>query len=331
MSKNQRMEKAASLCSKDEKIYLSVVIPVYNEKQSLGHLYENLNAVLPTIGKSYEVILIDDGSRDGSFIELKKIHEKNNNYKIIRFRKNFGQTPAMSAGFDYARGEVIITLDADLQNDPLDIPLLLEKMEEGYDIVSGWRANRQDKTISRKLPSIIANWLIAKLTRVHIHDYGCTLKAYSRDVVKNVDLYGEMHRYIPAVASWMGISVAEVKVSHHSRKFGKSKYGISRTIRVILDIITIKYLLSYSQRPIQIFGLLGLFTGTVGFIITVYLIIMRLFFQMPLADRPLFTLSIFMIFIGVQLITMGILAELIMRTYHEASGKPTYAVKEIID
>lgn len=331
MSKNQRMVKACSFCDEKEEIYLSVVIPVYNEKQSLEHLYENLNAVLPGIGKSYEVILIDDGSSDGSFIELKKIHEKNNNYKIIRFRKNFGQTPAMSAGFDYARGEVIITLDADLQNDPNDIPLLLEKMEEGYDIVSGWRANRQDKTISRKLPSVIANWLIAKLTRVHIHDYGCTLKAYSRDVVKNVELYGEMHRYIPAVASWMGINVAEVKVNHHSRKFGKSKYGISRTIRVILDIITIKYLLSYSQRPIQIFGLLGLFTGTVGLIITIYLIIMRLFFQMSLADRPLFTLSIFMIFIGVQLITMGILAELIMRTYHEASGKPTYAVKEIID
>jgi glycosyltransferase involved in cell wall biosynthesis len=331
MNNNQRMVKASSFCSEEEVIYLSVVIPVYNEKQSLEHLYENLNAVLPKIGKSYEVILIDDGSSDGSFIELKKIHEKNNNYKIIRFRKNFGQTPAMSAGFDYARGEVIITLDADLQNDPEDIPLLLEKMDEGYDIVSGWRAKRQDKAISRKLPSRIANWLIARLTRVHIHDYGCTLKAYSRDVVKNVELYGEMHRYIPAVASWMGISVTEVKVNHHSRKFGKSKYGISRTIRVILDIITIKYLLSYSQRPIQIFGLLGLFTGTAGFIITIYLIIMRLFFQMSLADRPLFTLSIFMIFIGVQLITMGILAELIMRTYHEASGKPTYAVKEIID
>ena len=331
MSKNQRMVKACSFHDEKEEIYLSVVIPVYNEKQSLKHLYENLNAVLPGIGKNYEVILIDDGSSDGSFIELKKIHEKNNNYKIIRFRKNFGQTPAMSAGFDYARGEVIITLDADLQNDPKDIPLLLEKMEEGYDIVSGWRAKRQDKTISRKLPSVIANWLIAKLTRVHIHDYGCTLKAYSRDVIKNIELYGEMHRYIPAVASWMGINVAEVKVNHHSRKFGKSKYGISRTIRVILDIITIKYLLSYSQRPIQIFGLLGLFTGTAGLIITIYLIIMRLFFQMSLADRPLFTLSIFMIFIGVQLITMGILAELIMRTYHEASGKPTYAVREIID
>lgn len=331
MNKSQRMVKAASFCSEEETIYLSVVIPVYNEIQSLPGLYEGLEAVLPKIGKSYEVILIDDGSTDGSFLELKKIHEKNNNYKIIRFRKNFGQTPAMSAGFDYARGEVIITLDADLQNDPADIPLLLEKIEEGYDIVSGWRINRQDKAISRKLPSVIANWLIARLTRVYIHDYGCTLKAYTRDIIKNIELYGEMHRYIPAVASWMGINVAEVKVNHRSRKFGKSKYGISRTIRVILDIITIKYLLSYSQKPIQIFGLLGLFTGSTGFIITLYLIIMRLFFQRSLADRPLFIISIFMIFIGVQLITMGILAELIMRTYHEASEKPTYAVRDIID
>ncbi len=331
MNKNQRMVKAASFCSEEEKIYLSVVIPVYNEKQSLTYLYESLKAVLPKIGKSYEVILIDDGSTDGSFLELKKIHEKNNNYKIIRFRKNFGQTPAMSAGFDYARGEVVITLDADLQNDPADIPLLLKKIEEGYDIVSGWRVNRQDKTISRKLPSVIANWLIARLTRVYIHDYGCTLKAYTRDIVKNIELYGEMHRYIPAVASWMGINVAEVKVNHRSRKFGKSKYGISRTIRVILDIITIKYLLSYSQKPIQIFGLLGLFTGSACFVITLYLIIMRLFFERSLADRPLLTLSIFMIFMGVQLITMGILAELIMRTYHEASEKPTYAVRDIID
>ncbi|MCX6347186.1 MAG: glycosyltransferase, partial [Actinobacteria bacterium] len=226
---------------------------------------------------------------------------------------------------------IIITLDADLQNDPKDIPLLIEKMNEGYDIVSGWRINRQDKAVSRKLPSKIANWLIAKLTGVKIHDYGCTLKAYSRDVVKNIELYGEMHRYIPAVASWMGISVAEVPVHHHSRKFGKSKYGISRTIRVILDIIILKYLLSYSQRPIQIFGLIGLFTGAVGGIITIYLIIMRLFFNAALSSRPLFTLSIFMIFIGVQLITMGILGELLMRTYHEASGKPTYAIRQIID
>jgi len=331
MNNKNRISKAESRIAIKEPIYLTVVIPIYNEKQNISYLYDNLNNVLPDIGKKYEVILIDDGSIDGSFKELLKIHENNKNYKIIRFRKNFGQTPAMSAGFDYANGEIIITLDADLQNDPKDIPALLKKIDEGYDIVSGWRINRQDKAVSRRLPSKIANWLIARLTGVKIHDYGCTLKAYRSDVVKNVELYGEMHRYIPAVASWMGISVAEVPVHHHSRKFGKSKYGISRTIRVILDIITIKYLLSYSQRPIQIFGLIGIVTGAIGIIITIYLIIMRLFFNMALSSRPLFTLSIFMIFIGVQLITMGILGELIMRTYHEASGKPTYAVKEIID
>ncbi len=331
MNNKNKIVKAESTIKDPESVYLSVVIPVYNEKQNISYLYENLNSVLPGIGRKYEVILIDDGSMDGTFKELLSIHEQNDNYKIIRFRKNFGQTPAMSAGFDYANGEVIITLDADLQNDPKDIPALLEKIDEGYDVVSGWRINRQDKAISRKLPSKIANWLIARLTGVKIHDYGCTLKAYRSDVVKNIELYGEMHRYIPAVASWMGISVAEVPVHHHSRKFGKSKYGISRTIRVILDIITLKYLLSYSQKPIQIFGLIGLITGLIGCIVTIYLIIMRLFFNVPLSSRPLFTLSIFMIFIGLQLITMGILGELIMRTYHEASGKPTYAIREIID
>ena len=331
MNSKNKIIKAESTSKTQESVYLTVVIPVYNERENISYLYENLNKVLPSLGKKYEVILIDDGSTDGTFNELVKIHEQNSNYKIVKFRKNFGQTPAMSAGFDYANGEIIITLDADLQNDPQDIPLLIEKMNEGYDIVSGWRVNRQDKAVSRKLPSKIANWLIAKLTGVRIHDYGCTLKAYSRDVVKNIELYGEMHRYIPAVASWMGISVAEVPVHHHSRKFGKSKYGISRTIRVILDIIILKYLLSYSQKPIQIFGLIGLFTGSVGGIITLYLIIMRLFFNEALSSRPLFTLSIFMIFIGVQLITMGILGELLMRTYHEASGKPTYAIRQILD
>ncbi len=331
MNNNQRILKAENKSDDKENIDISIVIPVYNEEKSIPYLYESLNNVLPNLGKKYEVILIDDGSTDRTFEELLKVHEKNNNYKIIKFRRNFGQTPAMSAGFDYAKGEIIITLDADLQNDPSDIPLLLEKIYEGYDVVSGWRINRQDKAVSRKFPSKVANWLIAKLTKVNIHDYGCTLKAYKKDVIKNIELYGEMHRYIPAVASWMGVKVAEVPVHHHSRKFGKSKYGISRTIRVILDIITIKYLLSYSQRPIQIFGLVGLFTAFIGFILTAYLIIMRIFFRVPLSDRPLFILSIFMIFVGIQLITMGILAELIMRTYHEASGKPTYAIREIID
>ena len=313
-----------------KKIDLSIVIPVYNEEESVSQLYNKLNETLPGLKLSYEVILIDDGSTDGSYSELQKIHKKNSSYKIIRFRRNFGQTSAMSAGFHYSSGDVIITLDGDLQNDPKDIPAILKKLDEGYDIVSGWRKDRKDKAVSRRFPSIVANKMISKLTGVHLHDYGCTLKAYRKEVIDNIELYGEMHRYIPAVASRMGVDVAEIPVAHHGRKYGKSKYGISRTIRVILDIITIKFLLSYSQRPIQIFGLLGLFSGTAGFIITLYLMIMRIFFSQSLADRPLFILSIFMIFIGIQLITMGLLAEMNMRIYHEAQNKPTYVIKNII-
>jgi len=309
---------------------LSIVIPIYNEKESIGELYEKLNKALSRMNLKYEVLLIDDGSVDGTFNELLKVHRKNKLFKIIRFRKNFGQTSAISAGFSYAEGEVVITLDADLQNDPQDIPVLLEKLNEGYDIVSGWRKNRKDKAVTRRFPSIIANKIISKLTGVHLHDYGCTLKVYKKEVVKNINLYGEMHRYIPAIASWMGVKVAEVPVMHHSRRHGKSKYGVSRTIKVILDIITLKFLLSYSQSPIQMFGLLGLFSGMIGFIMTAYLIIMRLFFNQPLADRPLFILSIFMIFIGVQLITIGLLAEVLIRVYHKVQDRSTYVIKDII-
>ena len=312
------------------KLDLSIVIPVYNERESISKLHQKLDKTLSGMGLKYEVLLIDDGSIDGTFQELLKIHKKNKSFKIIKFRRNFGQTAAMSAGFYYAEGKVIITLDADLQNDPRDIPKMLKKLEEGYDIVSGWRKNRKDKAVSRRFPSIVANKIISGLTRVHLHDYGCTLKAYRREIIKNIDLYGEMHRYIPAVASWMGVQVTEIPVSHHSRKYGKSKYGISRTIRVILDIITIKFLLSYSQRPIQVFGLMGLISTSAGLITTAYLIIMRSFFNQSLADRPLFMISIFMIFIGIQLITMGLLAEILMRVYHEAQDKPTYVVKETI-
>lgn len=311
-------------------IDLSIIIPIYNERESIGKLYDNLNGALSGMNLKYEVLLIDDGSIDGTFDELLKVHCKNKLFKIIRFRKNFGQTSAISAGFNYAEGEVVITLDADLQNDPRDIPVLLEKLDEGYDIVSGWRKNRKDKAVTRRFPSIIANKIISKLTGVNLHDYGCTLKAYRKEVVKNIDLYGEMHRYIPAIASWMGVKVAEVPVMHHSRKYGKSKYGVSRTIKVILDIITVKFLLSYSQSPIQMFGLLGLFSGIVGFIVTAYLIIMRIFFNQSLADRPLFILSIFMIFIGVQLITIGLLAEVLIRVYHKVQDRATYVIKDII-
>ena len=317
--------------SKENKIDLSVVIPIYNEKQSINSLYKNLESVLPELDKSYEVILIDDGSMDGTYDGLLKIHQKNNAYKIIKFRRNFGQTAAMKAGFDYSRGDVVITLDADLQNDPADIPEMLDKLNDGYDIVSGWRKHRKDNTLIRNFPSAVANRIISTLTGVYLHDYGCTLKAYRKEVIKNLELYGEMHRYIPALASWMGVKIAEIPVRHHSRKFGKAKYGISKTIRVILDIMVVKFLLSYSQKPIQVFGLIGLIAGAIGFIVTAYLTIMRIFFNQGLANRPLFTLSIFMILIGIQLITMGLLAELIMRTYHESQNKSIYVVKEIIE
>lgn len=310
-------------------IDLSVVVPIYNERESIGKLYEKLEKILPGLNLKYEVLLIDDGSMDDTYSQLLKIHRKNKLFKIIRFRKNFGQTAAMNAGFDYANGKVIITLDADLQNDPRDIPVLLRKLNEGYDIVSGWRKNRKDKAI-RRFPSTVANKIISKLTGVHLHDYGCTLKAYRKEVIDNINLYGEMHRYIPAIASWMGVRVAEVPVIHHGRKYGKSKYGISRTIKVILDIITLKFLLSYSQSPIQVFGLLGLFSAAAGFFITAYLIVMRIFFNQSLSNRPLFILSIFMVFIGVQLITMGLLAEVLMRVYHEVQNKSIYVIRDII-
>lgn len=310
---------------------ISIVIPVYNEEESLDYLYDNLMAVLENMDGSYEVILIDDGSRDKSYEKMKSIHAKNPNFKIIRFRRNFGQTAAMRAGFEYSHGAIIITLDSDLQNDPGDIPNMLAKMQEGYDIVSGWRKNRKDKLFSRRMPSVIANRLISRLFGVSLHDYGCTLKAYRKEVLENVELYGEMHRYIPAVASWMGISVAEIEVNHHPRKFGKAKYGISRTFRVILDLITIKFLLTYSKKPMQIFGLTGVIATVIGTGVTIWLIVERLFFEQPLATRPLFTLSISVIFVGIQLITMGLLGEIIMRTYHESTGKQTYIIKEILD
>jgi glycosyltransferase involved in cell wall biosynthesis len=309
---------------------ISIVVPVYNEEENIPHLVKNLESVLEKLGKKYEVLLIDDGSKDKSYEKLAEIHKKNKNFKIIRFRRNYGQTQAMRAGFDNAAGDIIITLDADLQNDPRDIPAILKKMEQGYDIVSGWRKNRQDKLLSRRMPSVIANRLISRLFNVHIHDYGCTLKAYKRDILDNIELYGEMHRYIPAVASWMGVEIAEIPVNHHPRKFGKAKYGISRTVRVILDIITIKFLLTYSKKPMQIFGLIGVAASLIGLGLTIWLIVERVFFDVSLSNRPLFILSIFIFLGGIQFVTMGLLGEIMMRTYHEGTGKPTYMIRNFL-
>ena len=324
--KNTKIER-----SKDKTLDLSVVVPIYNEADNVERLYKSLEEVLSKLDKNYEVLLIDDGSTDGTTDKLAEIHERNPKYKVIQFRRNYGQTAAMSAGFDYSAGNVIVTIDADLQNDPKDIPKILEKMEEGYDVVSGWRKERKDPFLTRKVPSKIANWLVSILAGIHLHDYGCTLKAYSKDVVKNVQLYGEMHRYIPALASWIGINVTEIPVSHHKRKFGKSKYGLSRTPRVILDLITLKFLLSYSTRPIQIFGSIGIITAFLGFLIALFLSYVKLVQKQSIGDRPLLLLAVLLIFLGFQFISMGLLGELVVRTYHETQNKPIYFIKKIFE
>ena len=318
----------------DEKpkiLEVSVVIPIYNEEGNIRELCIKLNDVLPIITENYEIIFVDDGSTDNSFNILKEINTENKNVVVVKFRRNFGQTAALSAGFDHFKGDVIITMDGDLQNDPEDIALLLTKINEGYDIVSGWRVDRKDPFFTKKLPSKFSNWLASKLTGVKLHDFGCTFKAYRREVVENINLYGEMHRYIPALASQMGVSIAEVKVRHHPRQHGKSKYGITRLIRGMLDLITVKFLLSYSMRPLQLFGIPGIISLFIGFVIGAYLTIERFFFGMSLADRPLLLLAVLLIFLGVQFITMGLLGEIITRTYYEIQGKPIYAVKEIIE
>ncbi len=310
---------------------LSIVIPLYNEEKNIEPLYAQLKAALEGAGREYEIIIVDDGSTDGSFDVLKRLHEGDERLKVIRFRRNFGQTAAFAAGFDRSQGKVVITLDADLQNDPADIPLLLEKIEEGYDVVSGWRLHRQDPFLTRRLPSMIANWLISQVTGVHLHDYGCSLKAYRREVVKNVQLYGELHRFIPAIANWMGVSVAEVPVRHYARRFGKSKYGLSRTARVLLDLLTVRFLLSYSTRPIHIFGGLGLISFVVGIGLGGYLSFVKFALGQKIGDRPLLLLAILLMVMGVQLISMGLLGELVVRTYYETLDKPIYAVREVLD
>ncbi len=314
-------------------IDLSLVLPIYNEEENITRLYEEIEAALAPSGLSYEVIAVDDGSRDRSYELLCEMHEKDpQHWRVVKFRRNFGQTPAFAAGFDYARGEIVATMDADLQNDPADIPMLVEKMREGnYDIVSGWRIDRQDAYWSRKFPSKIANWLISKVTGVELHDYGCSLKVYHRDVVKNVKLYGEMHRFVPALANWIGVTVAEVPVNHRARQFGKSKYGIDRTVRVFLDLLTVRFLLSYSTRPIHIFGVWGLGSFGVGVLIALYLTVVKLLGNQNIGDRPLLTLAVLLIMVGVQFITMGLLGELMVRTYHESQDKPIYYVREVLE
>jgi glycosyltransferase involved in cell wall biosynthesis len=310
---------------------ISIVIPLYNEEESIPHLWEQLDKAIANYGQPAEVIIVDDGSKDRSFALLQEIAQQDRRFTIIRFRRNFGQTAAFAAGFAQASGEVVITMDADLQNDPMDIPLLMAKIDEGYDIVSGWRKDRQDRYWDRKLPSMMANRLISNVTDVQLHDYGCSLKAYRREVLDHVHLYGELHRFIPALASQVGGTVTEVPVNHRSRQYGRSKYGISRTVRVMLDLINVWFLGSYSTRPIHVFGTLGLASAALGVLVGLYLTFIKLFLGESIGNRPLLLLAVLLVVIGVQLVTMGLLAEMITRTYYESQGKTIYIVREIVN
>ena len=316
----------------NDEIELSIVIPLFNEEENVKPLYAQLKEALEPLEQSYEIIIVDDGSTDRSFELLRGLQAQDKRLKVIRFRRNFGQTAAFAAGFEYAQGQVVVTMDADLQNDPADIPRLLEKLEEGHDVVSGWRVERwKSAWLTRRLPSVVANRLISETTGVHLHDYGCSLKAYRSEVVKNINLYGELHRFIPAMASWMGVSVAEIPVHYRSRQFGSSKYGLSRTIKVILDLLTVRFLLSYSTRPIHIFGSLGLAMSGLGSILGLYLSVVKLALGQDIGSRPLLLLAILLMVLGVQMITMGLLGELVVRTYHESQGKRIYVVREMLE
>ena len=308
---------------------LSVVLPVYNEQDNIVELHAEITATLDAMNLRAEVIYVDDGSSDDTLIRLKELYQADDRIVVVEFRRNFGQTAAMSAGFDFARGKVIVTMDADRQNDPADIPKLMEKIDEGYDLVSGWRFDRKDGYWLRLFPSKIANKLISYITGVNLHDYGCSLKAFRFDVAKQISLYGEMHRFIPAIASWIGVNIAEVKVNHRARTAGESKYGISRTFRVVLDLITVKFLLSYSSKPLQFFGSIGMASSALGVFIGLYLTVQKFMYDQAISDRPLLLLCILLVFIGLQFITVGLLAELMTRTYHEAQDKPIYNVRNL--
>ena len=311
---------------------LSLVIPVYNEAENLDLLHKAIQGALDDLPHvQWEVVYVDDGSQDDSTQILESLAEQDPDHIIVvEFRRNFGQTAAIAAGIDHARGDVIILMDADLQNDPADIPMMIEKLDQGYDVVSGWRVNRRDKFLTRRLPSQTANWLISTVTGVHLHDYGCTLKAYRREVLSDFRLYGEMHRFIPAYASSVGAKIIEVPVQHHSRKYGKSKYGLMRTLKVILDLFTVKFLISYSNKPIYLFGGVGLGLMLISGITWLFLMIRRLWFKISVFDSPLFQVSTMLMILGVQSILMGLIAELLVRTYHESQQKPTYTVRRVI-
>ncbi|MFN9615100.1 MAG: glycosyltransferase family 2 protein [Dolichospermum sp.] len=309
---------------------VSVVIPIKDEVESLPLLLKAISSTLTESKLNYEIICVDDGSRDGSAEFLKEQAQIRTDLKVVILRRNYGQTAAMSAGFNYATAKVIVTLDADLQNDPADIPMLITKLDEGYDLVSGWRQNRQDGALNRLLPSKIANWLIRGATSVYIHDYGCSLKAYRAELVADMNLYGELHRFLPALAYIEGARITEVPVRHHARRFGQSKYGISRTFRVLMDLLTILFMKKFLTRPMHVFGMLGLISMVSGAGIGIYLTLVKLVFHVDIGNRPLLILAVLLLVTGVQLFCFGLLAELLMRTYHESQGRPIYRVREVV-
>jgi glycosyltransferase involved in cell wall biosynthesis len=309
---------------------LSVVVPIHNESPNLRQLHRELTETLDAWGRPYEIVAVDDGSTDDSFRILSELHAGDPKLRVVRFRRNFGQTAAFAAGFAHARGAIIVTSDGDLQNDPHDIPAMVARLEQGADIVCGWRRDRKDTFLTRRVPSMIANRLISRATGVRLHDYGCSLKAFRAEVVKPLRLYGEMHRFIPAIASELGVAIDEVVVNHRARVHGRSKYGLSRTIRVVLDLLTVKYLLSYSKRPLQIFGLLGFGMGSLGVLILAWLAWVKYVGQQGIGDRPLLLFGILLVFTGVQLVTLGLLAEMQARTYHESQNKATYVIRDVL-
>ncbi len=309
---------------------VSFVVPIYNEEDNVVLLYNELAEVSEQAKLNSEFVFVDDGSSDLTVSRLREACVNDPRVKIVVLRRNFGQTAAMSAGFDHATGEIVVTMDGDLQNDPHEAPKMIEKLKEGYDIVAGWRKDRQDKVLSRIIPSKIANSIISKATKVELHDYGCSLKVFRAEVVKNINLYGEMHRFIPAVAAQLGVKICEMPVNHRARQFGVSKYGISRTFRVILDLLTVKFLLGFSTRPLHLFGGLGIASGLLGSLLLVYLAFERLVLSIPLSNRPILMLGVMLVLIGLQFICSGLIAEVLVRTYHESQGKKIYFVRSII-
>jgi glycosyltransferase involved in cell wall biosynthesis len=318
----------------DKKVHVSVVIPVLNELDNICELHRGLSTVLKKMGIGYEILYVDDGSTDGSLRLLKKIARQNPAVKIISFRRNYGQTPAMAAGFKYARGEIVVAMDADLQNDPRDIPSLVERIYQGADVVSGWRRNRQDDTLKRKIPSVIANWFVNKLisgTGVHLHDYGCTLKAYRREVVQNIKLYGEMHRFIPAFAAWLGVKVEEIEVRHHPRKQGNSKYGLSRITRVLLDFVTVRFFSDYMTHPIQFFGKIAMGLVSLGIFSSAFIGTLGYLLGWHIDLNTLVIMNLVTVIMGTQFIFLGLLGEIQMRAYFESQDKDPYYIREIIN